>query len=390
MSKIRIAIIGGGASGLFAAAMLNDVGADVVVFEKNNKLGKKILASGNGKCNFTNTNCDNDCYNHTLASTVIEKFTVEDTLKEFSKMGLIYKTDDSGRCYPVSECAISVLDCLKGSIGNVVIKLDCAVQSVAFEKNKIELIYNATYKEQFDYLICCSGSLASNLGSDKAYSYLKHLNLSFNEIKPSLVPVVLKENVSGMSGVRVKCIASLIDKNNKVVYSEKGEIIFKDNGISGISIFNISSYINRKRGQYKISLDISSGLEIDVLKEYFKNKKTSNLFKGFLNDKIADYIYDCCGVIDGKSEISINRIVEKIKNLEFNVVGLYPLKDSQVCSGGVALEEINENLSLRKFPSIYIAGELLDVDGLCGGYNLQFAWSSAGVIAKDIERKIKK
>lgn len=391
MNKKRIAIIGGGAVGLFAATMLNDLDAEICIFEKNSKLGKKILASGNGKCNFTNVSNLENKYNNEFANRVIDKFGVKETLKAFSNMGLIYKNDGEGRCYPISETATSVLDCLKLNLSKVKIRLDSTVDSISYEGASC-VVSCGGKREKFDYVVCCSGSKASNLGSDKAYLYLENLGLKFNSLKGSLVPLVLKENVKSMSGVRIKCIVKLLDENNVVKYMENGEVIFKDKGISGIAIFNASSYINRNRShKYKISLDLSNGMNDEELINYFKSKDKENIFKGFLNDKIGEYLFDLCD-LNSISYIDmnvINKIIKNIKDLTFSVEGMYPLLDSQVCSGGVCLSEVDEDLRLRKYPSIYVGGELLDVDGVCGGYNLQFAWSSAGVIANDIKRRMK-
>ena len=185
----------------------------------------------------------------------------------------------------------------------------------------------------------------------------------------------------------------MVNENNCVLYSEYGEVIFKDNGLSGIAVFNATSIINRNKGKYKIVLDISNNINDNKLRNYFKNKNVKDLFKGFLNDKLGQYIKEKCNVdkYDRLNDSDINVIIKSLKNLEFTVIGLYPVKDSQVCSGGVSLSELNYDLSLKKHPQIFIAGELMDVDGMCGGYNLQFAWSSAGVIANSIkERLIKK
>ena len=386
----KIAVIGGGASGLYLSALLNDCDVEITLFEKNSKLGKKILASGNGKCNFTNVGPLENKYNDKFANLIIGKYSVKKTLAEFSKFGLVYKNDCEGRCYPVSECATSVLDCLKINLNHVNIKLDTAVSSIC-TKGRNNFVVFEDREERFDYIVCCTGSSASNLGSEKAYEYLKPLNLKIEKCQPSLCPIIVKENVKDLSGVRLKCVVNLMDCFDECIYSERGEVIFKNDGISGIAVMNASSYINRKNGKYKICLDISNGMDIAKIKTYLKNKKADNLFKGFLNDKLATYIGTICKINKGSilSDKKIDDVVDNIKNLEFNVLRFYSLKDSQVCSGGVSVEEVDENLRLKKNDCIYFAGELLDIDGVCGGYNLQFAWSSAAVIADDIKRRIR-
>lgn len=384
MSKAKIAIVGGGCSGLLLANLLSNSNVEIFLFEKNNKLGKKILASGNGKCNFTNVGSFDNKYNNSFANLIVNKFGVEDTLKEFRKMGLIYKSDDQGRCYPVSECASSVLDCLKAKLNNVHILLDCEVKTIISNNNGYFVEYNKC-SEYFDYVICCSGSIASNLGSNKAYSYLSELGVKMEELRAALVPIIVREKISGLRGVRVKCLLKLINKENEVVYEENGEVLFREDSLSGIATFNASSFLNRNKSEYRIVLDLSSGMENNELHEYINKKKNNNssIFKGFLNDKLAEYILSI------QKYKTVEDLVDSVCNLTFHVEGVYPLQDGQVCSGGVALSEVNENLELKKHSNVYIAGELLDIDGVSGGYNMQFAWSSAGVIAKDIKNKLK-
>lgn len=389
MSRKKIAIIGGGSSGLFLASLLNCTDMEVCLIEKNNKLGKKILASGNGKCNFTNTESFKNKYNNQFANMILNKFSVEDTLMEFKRKGLIYKSDDQGRCYPVSECAASVLDCLKRGLNNTRILLDTEVKSIRRFSDKYQVEYGEK-KDVFDYVVCCSGSVASNLGSEKAYQYLKFLDVDITQLRPSLSPIIVREDVSSLKGVRIKGKLDLIDGKNNACYSENGEVLFKEDSLSGIAVFNASSVINRAKDNYKIVLDISSNVSEKELKKYIEERKddVSSLFKGFLNDKIADFIIKRCG-IKGKclTVEDINKLITNIYSLSFEVKGLYPLKESQVCSGGVELSQINDNLELKKYPGVYVAGELLDIDGMCGGYNLQFAWSCAGVIAEHIRKR---
>lgn len=390
MFKPKIAIIGGGSSGLFLASLLSDAPVDIYLFEKNNKLGKKILASGNGKCNFSNVNNLDDKYNNQFANSVINRFDVNTTLQFFRNMGLIYKNDDQGRCYPVSECASSVLDCLKLNLNNINILLDTEVKNIVPFNNKYRLEYGDA-SDVFDYIVCCSGSLASNLGSEKAYKYLDALNLKQTPLKASLAPVIVEENISNLKGVRVKCRLDLLDEYNQVCYSENGEILFKEDSLSGIAVFNASSIINRRDCKYKIKLDLSSNIERKELFNYFNSRKenASKMFKGFLNDKIAEYIIEKYNLNKRTlKEKDVLNIIEVICNLTFEVKGIYPIKEGQVCSGGIDLSELNENLELVKYPNVYVAGELIDVDGMSGGYNLQFAWSSAGVIAQSIITKV--
>ena len=356
----KVAIIGAGALGIVSAIMLKDE-FKVTLIEKNNKLGKKILASGNGKCNFSNISDITGKYNNEFATNIVKQFTSKETLGFFSDLGLVYKIDEENRVYPLSESSISVLDVLKTHLKGVRILLDSKVNRLVLNDKSVEVFYNDTI-EEFDYVICASGSKASNLGSDYAYSYLKSIDVKISELKSSLSPVIIKEDIKSLSGVRCKCLVSLY-KDNKCIYKEAGEVLFKDDSLSGIVIFNIVSMMNRDKGNYKISLDLTSG--------------AINF-----NDQL-----DLTGVVHPKmKEYLESKGLKDIKNLEFNVVGLPKEDSAQVISGGVEISELNDDLSLKKDNRIYLGGELIDCDGLCGGYNLQFAFSCAKVISEAIRK----
>ncbi len=391
MVKYKVAIIGGGATGLLLANLLSKDKFDIYVIEKNNKLGKKILASGNGKCNFTNINVKENNYNNEFALKIVNRYNSNKTISLFKKLGMLSKIDSEGRCYPYSESSNTVLDCLKEKLNYVKFMLDTEVKCIEKENNKYKLLCNKEYII-FDYVICCSGSLASNLGSEKAYNYLSQLDIKTTSLKPSLVPLLVKEDISGLKGVRVKCKITLENSKNDIVYEEDGEVMFKDDALSGIAVFNASSYINREKENYKIILDLFPGMESYELEKYLleKYKMKLSLLKGLINDKLADYIYSKNFVKEEK-EMSINQIKEVVKSLkylEFLVTGSYPFKEAQVCSGGICVQEVTDNLELKKYPNVYVGGELLDVDGVCGGYNLQFAWSSAMIVANNINLKV--
>ncbi len=388
MIKYKVAIIGGGATGLLLANLLSKDKFDIYVIEKNNKLGKKILASGNGKCNFTNINVKKDNYSNEFALKIVNRYNTNKTISLFKKLGMLSKIDNEGRCYPYSESSNTVLDCLKEKLNYVKFMLDTEVKCIEKENNKYKLLCNKEYIV-FDYVICCSGSLASNLGSEKAYNYLSQLDIKTTSLKPSLVPLLVKEDISNLKGVKAKCKVTLKNSKNDTVYEEDGEVMFKEDALSGIAIFNASSYINRKKDNYKIVLDLFPDMESYELEKYLSEKFKANLslLKGLINDKLADYIYSK-NFIKEISENQVKKIVKELKCLEFLVVGSYSFKEAQVCSGGVSVQEVTDNLELRKYSNVYVGGELLDVDGVCGGYNLQFAWSSAMTIANNINSKV--
>ena len=357
-----VAIIGGGACGLLLANLLNN-DYSVTILEKNNKLGKKILASGNGKCNFTNVGSYENKYNNEMAYKIVSCFDNEKTREYFSSLGLAYRVDEEGRAYPLSESSNTFLSVLKKGLKGVRILLDSKVVRLESNEESVDVYYNDMV-ESFDYVVCCSGSSASNLGSEHAYNYLKDYEVEFSEMNSSLTPVMIRENLSCLNGVRVKCLVKLL-KDNKDIYQEKGEVLFKEDSLSGIVMYNISSMINRdKNANYKVALDLVN----DACNEFDKND-----LLGVVHPKVYDYL-NSLGNYD-------------IKNLEFEVVGLSDKENAQVISGGVSIGEINEDLSLKKDNKIYLGGEVLDCDGMCGGYNLQFAFSCAFKINDSIRKK---
>lgn len=357
-----VAIIGAGACGLVLANLLSEE-YNVTLFEKNNKLGKKILASGNGKCNFTNTGDYKNKYNNAFANIIVDKFNNNIIREYFSLLGLAYRVDEENRAYPLSESSNSVLDVLKKGLKNVRILLDSKVYKIESNDDKVDVYYNDNL-ESFDYLVCCSGSSASNLGSEHAYLYLKDYGVKITNLNPSLTPLFVKEDLKSISGVRVKCLVNLY-KNEKLIYQEKGEVLFKDNSLSGIVIYNMSSMINRDiSASYKISLDLISDIYNDI---------EMNSLVGVLHPKLVEYVTQ-------------NKIND-IKNVEFNIIGFDKEINAQVISGGVDIDEVNEDLSLKRAPNIYVGGELLDCDGMCGGYNLQFAFSCAFMINESLKNK---
>jgi len=356
----KVAIIGAGALGIVSAIMLKD-NFHVTLIEKNNKIGKKILASGNGKCNFTNISDTKNKYNNEFAKSIVDQFSSEETLKFFSNLGLVYKVDEENRCYPLSESSVTFLDVLKKNLKGVRIYLDSKVNRIVSNDNDVEVFYNDTI-EAFDYVVCASGSSASNLGSEWAYLYLKNYGVSISDLHSSLSPIIVKENLKELSGVRCKCLVNLF-KDNEFVYKEEGEVLFKEDSLGGIVILNMSSMINRCEGKYKIVLDLSLGA---------KNYNSNLDLVGVVHPKIKDYM--------------IKNNLSDITNLKFEVLGTPAFDNAQVISGGVEIKEVNENLSLKKDKRIYVGGEVLDCDGMCGGYNLQFAFSCAKVISDSIKK----
>lgn len=378
----RIALIGGGATNLLLASLLSkhqDIKIDII--EIRERVGKKILETGNGKCNFTNMNITKYDYNlEEFVSNIID----QNVLKTFSELGLLYYSDNEGRCYPSSDASNSILDLLRSTYlinENVSELVNSKVKKIEKENNGYYLFINNN-KEYYDYVSIGIGSKVNN----PKFKEL-NLNLNVNKYKPSLCP--LNIDISGLKGVRVKCLMSLLDGDSNL-YSEKGEVIFKDNAISGIAIFNASFYLNKyKVNNPFISLDLFPTLSENELINFLlnkPNKDVNSFFIGITNKSISQYLIKRLNLKDTLTIKDIKLIAYELKNLKFKVKGL--VDTPQVAKGEININEVNSNLELKKYKNIYIGGECLDIDAKCGGYNLHFAFSSALTIYNDLVNKL--
>ena len=378
----RIALIGGGATNLLLASLLSkhqDIKIDII--EIRERVGKKILETGNGKCNFTNMNITKYDYNlEEFVSNIID----QNVLKTFSELGLLYYSDNEGRCYPSSDASNTILDLLRSTYlinENVSELVNSEVKKIEKENNGYYLFINNN-KEYYDYVSIGIGSKVNN----PKFKEL-NLNLNVNKYKPSLCP--LNIDISGLKGVRVKCLMSLLDGDSNL-YSEKGEVIFKDNAISGIAIFNASFYLNKyKVNNPFISLDLFPNHDEKELTNFLlnkPNKDVNSFFIGITNKSISQYLIKRLNLKDTLTIKDIKLIAYELKNLKFKVKGL--VDTPQVAKGGININEVNSNLELKKYKNIYIGGECLDIDAKCGGYNLHFAFSSALTIYNDLVNKL--
>ncbi len=348
---MKIAIIGGGASGLFLATLLEKLNIDYVIFNKG-KVGSKILASGNGRCNISNLEYDDEFYHNNELSKIVyyNQGHLFDILRDLK---IYTKADDEGRMYPISESSLSVLNILLKHIKHEIIIEE--IKTIKKDNNKYYL--NNTYGP-FDKLVLATGSPASF----KSFNcdYLNSLDIKFNQFKPSLVGFKTNLDFKKIKGSRAKALTYLYN-DNKLIHKEYGEVMFKEDGISGIVIMNQSSYYN-----------------------YIDNKKNVKIIIDLL-DKDYD---DLESVIQPKLlEYILNNKINPHK-FEIPVIGTYSFEFAQVAKGGIAIESINKNLSLKKDKNIYVTGELLDIDGVCGGFNLMNAFCDSIEVYKDLKNEI--
>ena len=357
-----IAIIGAGAAGLFAARMLSaNNNLAITIFEKAQKVGTKLRASGGGRANLMNTQIEGSCYNHSdFINNLLKSVDYKIIKKEFEKIGLRLTTDEEGRVYPATLFSQTVIDVFLHNLGeNVQIITKFEVKKIQQTNGKWQI---NDEKKKYDEVLLASGSPAGMISKNRqSYnSYLSDLMLDKKELRPSLVGFKLKNYPKELSGCRARAAVTLLQKGN-AVFTEIGEVMFKDDGISGIVVLNVSAHYNR-----------------------LKTKENCSLSLNFLYDEesfdVRDYLKkfnDLSGLLHPK----LNRFYQKnsfdLRNFQMEISGVYDLEFAQVCHGGISIDEVDENFVLRRYPNLYAVGEMLDIDGVCGGYNLFFAFASA-------------
>ena len=367
----HIAIIGAGASGLFLARKLSEnPQLRITVFEKNRQVGAKLRASGGGKANIFNRDIRPEHYNQPeFIAELLQQYSPEQLENQFAAWGLVTVTDEEGRVYPASQFSQTVVDVLTTyPFDNVQLITDFNIQHIGCEKNKWKINELPT---PFDTLVLASGSPAGMIPKNQRNynQYLQDLSLKINPLQPSLSGFILKDYPKSLSGCRTKAIVSLY-QGKKLIHKEFGEITFKDDGISGIVIMNLSAHYRRLSSTKNCHLEIN----LTYWDEHFDIStylKRNQSVTGLLHPKLAALF---------------KQKPFPIQQFSFPIEDTYPLDTAQVAHGGIALSEIDNTFSARNHRNLYILGEMLDVDGVCGGYNLFFAFASAGVVVKCINQ----
>jgi predicted Rossmann fold flavoprotein len=401
----EIIVIGAGASGIMASITAKDNGKDVAILESKSRMGNKILSTGNGRCNITNQNIDSSKYhskNHDFIKSILDKYSLEDTITFFNSLGLPLITLENGRIYPLSLQASSVLDILKMTVEdrNIPIYLNSRVTSITPGKKHFEIFCQNEVYQCNKIILCTGGKSAPHTGSDgSGFDICKKLGHSIITPVPGLVQLKLKYvHLRALSGVKFNGYVDILIDNN-TEERRYGEILFTDYGISGPPILEISriascNLLNKK--SVKIKIDMLPNIQKKKLPEFLENhwgtfnyRSVYNSLIGIINKKIIPIllkeasVYNihkpCCEL----SWCEKKNIYNLLKSWEFTVYDTNSFKNSQVTCGGVNTHEVNCNtLESKKVNNLYLAGEVLDVDGDCGGFNLQWAWSSGFVAGK--------
>ena len=380
-----ILVIGAGASGLAAAisAAKTDSNIKIAVAEAMPRVGKKILATGNGRCNLTNLNAKPADYrNSNFVAEILKKYSPKIIIDFFRSIGIMCRPDSEGRVYPMSNTATSVLDALRNEAERRKINFICDTHIDSIKKtNGIFIAGNICAHR---VILSTGGCSSPSQGSDgSGYELLKMLGHRVTSVYPGLVQLTTEENTKAVKGIRVKACVSLLEKNIQKDFS-KGEVLFTDYGLSGIAIMDISRSVTD--GKYICNIDMVPSCErkeaVNFLLSLDKSIMLEDALAGFVPKKVGQYVLksmrtNSTAVLGELTESEIYDVVSALKNFSFKISGTRGFKDAQITVGGADVNEFDPiTLESKRVDGLFCTGELLDVDSVCGGYNLQWAWAS--------------
>ena len=388
-----IGIIGGGASGMAAAlAAAENKNARVILLERQSRMGRKLQATGNGRCNLTNLKAALSGYHGedpAFAQPALTAFDPEQTLRWFRGLGLYTVAEPSGRVYPYSDQANSVVDVLRLNLEkpNITVYTGFEVQKVRFDGGKFR-IYGEEELVCDRLIVACGGLAGSKLGGTMSgYKLLAKFGHRSTRLRPALVQLKSDwEALPSLKGVRANCRAEIL-KDEQPLISSSGELQFTEYGLSGPVIFEISRDVCSCPGRWVCRLDLLPEAEKEeLLRELLRRTETElpaqELLTGILHNRLGRVLTQAAGVQLSKScreltEGQLRAVCGKVKALDVPLTEPMGMDSAQVTAGGALTEQFDPNtMESRLVPGLYACGEVLDIDGDCGGYNLQWAWSS--------------
>lgn len=383
----KVVVVGAGASGIMAAVRAAECGAEVTVLEQNSKPLKKLLLTGNGRCNLTNI-----CWDETVirghaagrAYSVLKKFDHNNTIDFFNNIGIQIK-DRNGWVYPVNDSAAAVAKILLYETERLKIKIKTNQQAVSVDKcdNGRFVVKSTDWEYPAEAVVISVGSIASvdNNGCSLAFDTALKYGIGFYRFLPAITALKSnKKQIAKWSGVRAEGKITLTE-GNKIITEKQGELQLKENGISGIPVFELSRYAVdalEDGRNVKLIIDFLPNISKTELSEIIRKEKNrcheksdKLILSGLLNEKLAGHILSISS--------SDKEIIDNIKEYILPITGYGKADKAQACMGGIDLNELTEELETVKLNGLYFTGEAVDVDGCCGGYNLQWAWSSGYV-----------
>jgi len=389
-----IGIIGGGASGMAAAlAAAQKKDNQIILLERQARVGRKLQATGNGRCNLTNLHAAEGGYHGdeaAFADFAIGKYGPEETLEWFRSLGLYTVAEESGRVYPYSDQANSVVDVLRFALEqeNIEVKLGFEVEKIKKTANGFRVESREEAIECDKLIIACGGLAGTKLGGTMSgYKLLRSLGHKCTKLRPTLVQLKSSwAGVSALKGVRANCHAAIF-RNGQLHRESTGELQFTEYGLSGPVIFEISRDACQGSGEWLCRLDFLPDMEMETLKEELLRRRNtglpvSELLTGILHNRLGRVLTQAVGIsgyvpVSQLEEGEITEVCRAVKAFDVALTEPMGMDSAQVTAGGILTKEFDETtMESHMVPGLYACGEVLDIDGDCGGYNLQWAWSS--------------
>jgi len=400
MKNYRVLIIGGGASGMLVATLLGkSMGSAVAILERNDRVGKKLLATGNGQGNIGNEAFSLDRYHgdKDMIASVFERVPQDKNLAYLQSLGILTSADERGRIYPLSRQASSVLEMLRKAYLSHGVEEIVNAEVSAAKRHKDGYLLRTKAGEFFaqNVIFATGGKSGNGFGTDgSAFELLRSLGHSVTSLFPSLV--ALKADMTylkNLKGVRMEAEISCTYGKKRIF--ERGDLLFSDSGVSGDSVFRLSARLPQKF-PLECKIDFLPGISQETVLALLINKAKIEKFTALellvsvVHKQFAKNILRMMGVAENAPATAsfATKCAELIKNFPLNVTGTAGFGVAQVTKGGVPTKEVTENLESRFASGVYLCGELLDVDGDCGGYNLQWAFASATVVGRSIMQRI--
>lgn len=401
--KTEIAVIGGGASGMIAAITARKSGKEVVILERKDRILKKVLITGNGRCNITNVNADISNYfgkDISSVENILNSFNPQDTMDFFNGLGVVCNEENRGKVYPLSGQASSVVDALRFEAERLGVRIETEFYVRKIEKEGFKFkIYSEERKkiEAGRVIIAAGGQSYPELGSNgSGFELAKELGHSVTRLSPSIVQLKTeKYQVKGLQGIKTD-VAVTAYGDNKKICTYDGELLFTDYGISGNVVFNIS-FIMPLYKNVEFEIDFMEKFDYNELYEILKERKKmmshltmENYFNGMINKKLGQFLSKMSGIeklskpVKDLNDSEIRKLCTVLKKYRIKILDTTGFKNAQVTAGGVSLNEVNtETLESKIVKGLYFSGEVLDIYGECGGFNLQWAWASGYIAGKN-------
>ena len=406
--KTEIVIIGGGASGIMAAIEAVKSGKEVVVVDRKERVLKKVLVTGNGRCNLTNVNAKINNYFSTGSDikkieNILNDFQPKDTMNFFESLGVVCNEEARGKVFPLSGQAGSVIDALRFEAERVGVKflLDFYVKKI--EKKGFQFIIYSEDKRIITsnrVLLSAGGKSYPELGSNgSGFELARQFGHTITPLFPSIVQFKTEEyQVKGLKGIKLDTKVTAYGDNKKICTYD-GELLFTDYGVSGNVIFNIS-FVFPIHKKVELEVDFLPKFSYDELLQKLKDRRDilghltmEHYFNGMINKKLGQFLSKASGIeklskeINSLTDNELRKLCDVLKKYKLNVLDTTGYKNAQVTAGGIKLEEVNmETLESKKVRGLYFSGEILDVYGECGGFNFQWAWASGKKAGENISK----